>query len=139
MNISIIGIIISIISLVISILTLILSFSQAIYKNFVINNVEVKELNDSFDLLFNDNDIFSVEIVNYNNRDMLIYLKEGNIDINGPKHLVEPSYYTIKANSVTRVEIRILSETFDSPINNKLFLHFQYKGLLFKRNIKYSR
>lgn len=133
-------ILLSVAALIISVVSLALSFLQGYDKKPTIHGIKIKKLNDGFDLLFNDNCEAEVELVNYNNRDVLLYLKEGYVEANNQKHLIKPEYYTAKANSTTKIKIEILTEVSSSmkrkSKEEKVYIVFQYKGLLFKRNCK---
>lgn len=132
-------IILSILALVISIFSLALSFIQSRDKSFNIYHVQIKPLNDSFDLLFNDNNKFSIELINFNNRDLLIYLCDGYICINGKTYSVKSMYYTINANSVTKVEAELsTNDLYSSSQKYHVLLIFKYKGLLLNRTFKYK-
>lgn len=132
-------IILSILALGISIFSLALSFIQSRDKTFNIHHIQIKNLSDSFDLLFNDNNKFSIELINFNNRDLLIYLHDGYICKNGKTYSVKSMYYTINANSVTRVQAEL--STNDLYLSSKKYdvlLVFKYKGLLLNRTFKYK-
>ena len=134
-----IEIIVSISALVISIFSLVLSFMQGRDKAFSIHPIQMKTLDDSFDLLFDDNNKISIDLINFNNRDLLIYLRDGYVCIGHKQHAVKPMYYTIKANSVTNIEIEISSNIHQSPKTKyKTWLAFQYKGLIFTKTCKYK-
>lgn len=132
-------IIISLIALFISILSFVLSFLQSHDVKMTVNKIEIKNLNDSFALLFDDNNKIKIGLVNYNDRDVLLYLKEGYVEIDKHQHLIKPAYYTAKSNSVTDIQIEILSSTRECIDNNELYLLFQYKGLLGNRKCKIRR
>ena len=132
-------IIISLIALFISILSFVLSFLQSHDVKMTVNKIEIKNLNDSFALLFDGNNKIKIGLVNYNNRDVLLYLKEGYVEIDKHQHLIKPAYYTAKSNSVTDIQIEILSSTRGCIDNNELYLLFQYKGLLGNRKCKIRR
>ncbi len=132
-------IILSILALVISVFSLALSFIQSRDKSFNIYHVQIKPLNNSIDLLFNDNDKFSIDLINFNNRDILIYLRDGYICINGKTYSVKSMYYTIKSNSVTKVEAELsTNDLYSSSQKYDVLLIFKYKGLLFNRTFKYK-
>lgn len=131
---------ISLIALITSILSLILSFLQSLNKKIVAHDIKIKNLNDGLDLLFDGNDKINIELVNYNDRDILLYLKDGYVEINNQEYSIKPEYYTAKSNSVTNIQIEIhplLRQRFDK--RKGLYLLFQYKGLLFNRNYKVRR
>lgn len=132
------GILVSVAALVISIFSLTLSFLQSYDKAFNIHDIKINPLNDSFDLLFNNQNKFYVDVANYNNRDILIYLYDGYIDITGKKHKLKPMHYTVKANAITSIEIEILVESHQIKRKNyDILLAFKYKGLLFGRVYKH--
>lgn len=132
-------IILSISALVISFFSLALSFIQSRDKSFNVHHIQIKPLNNSFDLLFNDNNKFSIELINFNNRDLLIYLYNGHICINGNTYAVNPMYYTINANSVTKIEAELSINELDSFSQKyDVLLIFKYKGLLWNRTFKYE-
>ena len=93
-------IIISLIALFISILSFVLSFLQSHDVKMTVNKIEIKNLNDSFALLFDDNNKIKIGLVNYNDRDVLLYLKEGYVEIDKRQHLIKPAYYTANRNSI---------------------------------------
>ena len=129
----------SILALIISIFSFVLSFVQSRDKSFGINHIQVKTLDDSYDLLFNDNSKFLIELINFNNRDLLIYLYDGYICINNEIYSVNSRYSTIYANSVTKVEAK-LSKNNSSHCSQKysVLLKFKYKGLLLNRTFMYK-
>lgn len=90
-------IIISLIALFISILSFVLSFLQSHDVKMTVNKIEIKNLNDSFALLFDGNNKIKIGLVNYNDRDVLLYLKEGYVEIDKHQHLIKPAYYTAKS------------------------------------------
>lgn len=133
-------IIFSIVALVISVFSLALSFIQSRDKSFNIYHVQTKPLKDAFDLLFSDNNRFSVDLINFNNRDMLIYLCDGYVYIDDRRYQVKKEYYTIKANSVTKIEVEIfVGELYPSTkMNYNKLLVFEYRGLIFKRTYRFK-
>lgn len=134
-----IEIILSISALIISIVSLTLSFIQSRDKSFNIHKIQYKSFNDSIDLLFNDNKKFSIELMNFNNRDLLIYLCNGYIYINGKAYTVNAMYYTINANSVTKIEAEFsVVDLYPTSSKYKALLIFKYKGMLFNRTFKYK-
>ena len=128
---------ISLIAIIISILSLCLSFLQNRNTKIGMHKIEIKNSRDSFELLFNENNKINIGLVNYNDRDILLYLKAGYVEIDNREHLVASAYYTARSTSVTDIQIEILPST--QPHTNKkekLYLLFQYKGLLFNVNCK---
>ena len=96
---------ISIAALIISLLSLILSFLLSRNLAPYMNSVYIPTLKDTFGLLFDNNNKFHIEIANYNNRDVLVYLEDGYINVDQKKCALKPMYYTLKANAVTTIEV----------------------------------
>lgn len=133
-------IIISILALLISIFSLILSFIQCRDKSFNIQHIQIKPLKNPIELLFNGNDEFSIDLINFNNRDILIYLRYGYMCINGKTYPVQSNYYTINANSVTKLEAKFSTDDlYPFPQKYDIMLIFEYKGLLLNRTFRYKR
>lgn len=132
--------ILSILALSISLLSLVLHFFEIRNSQISIHNLEISPLNNFIDLLFVDNNIVNADIANPNNRDILIYLSDGYIDINNQKAKIKPAYFTIQANSITSVKLEIFIDTYEAKKKtHDIMLLFEYTGLLFKRKLKYTR
>ena len=103
----IISIFISFISLSISIA----SFMRSMTRTPVINNhaLQITLHGDGFDLLFSENgqDIKrqTLQIANYNNRDVLIHMTSGYICNNDKRYDLNPCYFTLAANRITTVSV----------------------------------
>lgn len=130
---------ISIVALLVSVLSLGVSYAQNHDKNLKVHGVQIPVLEDSFSLLFDGNKKFNLTLVNSNNRDILVLLRDGYVDIAGKKYAVKSKYYVIKANSVTTIEIEISEKTYNrSRKLYKNWILFCYQGLFIKRKCEYK-
>lgn len=131
---------ISIIALIISLLSLILSFLLSLKQAPYMKSVYIPPLKDSYDLLFDNNNKFNVEIVNQNDRDILVDL-QGYVTVGEERYDIKQMYCTLEANAVTTIEIEILvqepSLQFKTNRNKTLIL-IKYRGLLCNRIYKYK-
>lgn len=143
---SIIAIIISLFSLIISIIGLIFN---KIKKPIILEARDII-IDNTFDLLFetdgHSNNEVTAKIVNFNNQDVLIYLYEGIIPVkNNERSVVElyqvkPTYYTLKANSITNVAIIIDIGKLNNKFHNRYtYLKFEYHNGFRKCKINYCK
>ena len=116
-----------------------LHFFEIRDNRFIIHNLNMNPVKDSIELLFNDNRFIDVSIVNYNNKDMLICLTDGYVNINNQRMKLQQQYFVIKANSITNIKVEIDVGICEDKkaVHNYVFI-FKYKGLLFNRKLTYK-
>ena len=104
------------------------------------------EWNDSFEVLYKDTK-FQIQCANYSNQDILLHLKSGYIRIKIKEndkyeiHKIKEKYYTLKASSLTKVDIPIDTRTVDnrSRCKKRVFLDFEYNNGIWRRHIVYNQ
>ena len=114
-------------------------------SNDLITNVG-KNSNDSFEVLYEDTK-FQIQCANYSNQDILLHLKSGYIRIKIKEndkyeiHKIKEKYYTLKASSLTEVDILIDTRTVDnsSRCKKRVFLDFEYNNGIWRRHIVYKQ
>lgn len=137
--------IITIISLITSIASLLISVIsiRIISPSLTISKLSICIPDNPYMALFitdgypnNENHI---NIINWNNRDILIYIKTGYIHTKQTTHVINSKYYTLQANSVTPIKITTKpknikpksyrDETYDIKIKyNNLPIYKHLKG-----------
>lgn len=80
-----------------------------------------------------------IPLVNYNNRDILVYLQSGYVCNDGKRYNLKPAYYKLLANDITEFPVEVdMGHIDNEQKNDSLYLlKFQYQGMFLKRTIKF--
>lgn len=140
------NIILQIAPIVISLISLGVSICALRIKRPLVLKINPIEWNDSFEVLYEDTK-FQIQCANYSNKDILLHLKSGYIRIKIKEndkyeiHKIKEKYYTLKASSLTEVNIPIDTHTVDnrSRCKKRVFLDFEYNNGIWRRHIVYKQ
>ena len=129
----------------ISLISLGFSFCALWIRCPLVLKINPVEWCDSFEVLYGDTK-FQIQCANYSNQDILLHLKSGYIRIKIKEndkyeiHKIKEKYYTLKASSLTEVDIPIDTRTVDnsSRCKKRVFLDFEYNNGIKKKKIVYK-
>lgn len=138
--------ILQIASIVISLISLFFSICALWIRRPLTLKVNPVEWCDSFEVLYGDAK-FRIQCANYSNQDILLHLRNGYIRIKiqdsdkYEMHKVKENYYTLKASSLTEVDIHIDTCTVDnsSRCKKRAFLNFEYNNGIKQKKITYKQ